>query len=169
MIQRTKKICLLGEFSVGKTSLIRRFVENRFDERYLSTVGVLVSRKNLVVDRPAPVALTLMIWDTAGSEAFSTVVRSYYQGAAGALVVCDLTRAETLAALGDYTTNLRVVNPGARVVLVANKVDLVSQREISDEQLATLARHLEAPLVLSSARTGEGAEDAFQLLANAIV
>lgn len=169
MIQRSKKVCLLGEFGVGKSSLIRRFVENRFDERYLSTIGVLVSRKSMAVDRPDPIDLTLLIWDMAGSEAFSAVVRSYYQGAAGALIVCDLTRAETMAALADYTTNLRAVNPHAQVVLVANKLDLVGQREISEDQLSTLSRHLEAPLVSSSARTGDGVEDAFQLLANAIV
>lgn len=169
MLQRSKKICLLGEFGVGKSSLIRRFVESRFDDRYLSTIGVLVSRKSVALDRPAPIDLTMMIWDTAGGEPFSTVVRSYYQGAAGALIVCDLTRAETSAALSDYATNLRAVNPQAQLVLVANKVDLVGQREISDDQLTAVSRHLAAPLVLSSARTGEGVEDAFQLLANAIV
>lgn len=169
MIHRSKKICLLGEFGVGKTSLIRRFVEDRFDERYLSTIGVLVSRKSMVVDRADPVDLTMLIWDMAGSEAFSAVVRSYYQGAAGALITCDLTRAETMAALTDYAINLRAVSPQAPVVLVANKLDLVGQREISDDQLAAVSRHLAAPLVLSSARTGEGVEEAFQLLANAIV
>jgi small GTP-binding protein len=169
LVQRSKKVCLLGEFGVGKTSLVRRFVEDRFDERYLSTIGVLVSRKTMLIDRPEPIDLTLLIWDTAGSERFSTVVRSYYQGAAGALIVCDLTRAETIVALTDYAAHVRAVNPGVPVVLVGNKLDLASQREIADEQLTTLALHLAAPMVLSSARTGAGVEAAFQLLADAIV
>ncbi|MFN3372526.1 MAG: Rab family GTPase, partial [Chloroflexus sp.] len=89
MNQLAAKICLLGEFSVGKTSLIRRFVEGIFDERYLSTLGVKISRHSLTIDH---IDMNLIIWDTTGGERFNQIVQNYYRGAAGALLVCDLTR-----------------------------------------------------------------------------
>ena len=93
MKQYSKKICLLGDFSVGKTSLVRRFVHNRFDDQYISTIGVKVSRKTVVL----PVAddlveLTLMVWDLAGSQGTTPIAASYLRGAVGAVLVCDLTR-----------------------------------------------------------------------------
>ena len=106
-----KKICLLGDFSVGKTSLINRFVYDRFDERYLSTIGVKVTRKELAPRQGRPAHL--LIWDMAGSEDFSGVRNNYLQGASGALLVCDLTRANTLDSLTNYTRPLRQTSPKA--------------------------------------------------------
>ena len=85
-----KKVCLLGDFAVGKTSLIRRYVEDRFDDKYLSTIGVKISRK--IVQRP-DYALTLLIWDLAGGDDINQLSRRYLLGAVGAILVCDLTRA----------------------------------------------------------------------------
>src|SRR5262249_40683115 len=96
VITYSKKICLLGEFAVGKTSLVRRFVYNLFDDRYISTIGVRVSRKTVAVPVETQVAeLTMMVWDLAGSEEFNRVSMSYLRGAAGAVLVYDLTRAHT--------------------------------------------------------------------------
>lgn len=169
VIQRSRKICLLGDLGVGKTSLVRRFVEQRFDERYLSTLGVAVNRKVIHLERPEPTALSLLLWDIAGSEPFSQVVHSYYRGAAGALLVCDLTRPETLASLAQYAHAMRSVNPGVTFTLMGNKADLAGQREIVDDQLGIAAGQLQAPWYLSSARTGEGVEPAFQALAATVV
>jgi small GTP-binding protein len=160
MTQFTKKICLIGEFAVGKTSLVRRFVESRFDERYLITMGVRISRK--VIALAGHHTLNLIIWDTAGGESFSKVVQSYYQGAAGALLVCDLTRIETLAALAEYGRTFRTVCPGASLAVIGNKVDLTGQRAVSDTALAELAGTLGAPWFLGSARTGTGVDPAFE-------
>ena len=92
----SKKVCLLGDFAVGKTSLVRRFVLNIFEDRYLSTIGVKVSRKTVVTPGPGDlIELTLMLWDLAGSEEFDQVRASYLRGASGAVLVCDLTRPET--------------------------------------------------------------------------
>ena len=110
----SKKVCLLGEFAVGKTSLVRRFVQNFFDDRYISTVGVKVSRKTMSFPRAGEVVeLTMMIWDLAGSEEFDRVRASYLRGTAGALLVCDLTRPETLHGLRAYANDLFSVNPVA--------------------------------------------------------
>ena len=86
-----KKICLLGEFAVGKTSLIRRYVEDKFSDKYLSSIGVKVSRKNVELGDDT---VKLLIWDLAGGEDYTQ--SSYLMGAAGALLVCDVTRADTL-------------------------------------------------------------------------
>jgi small GTP-binding protein len=158
-----KKVCLLGDFAVGKTSLVRRFVEGRFDDRYLSTIGVKISRKS-VARRYG--ALNLLIWDLAGGEDFDEVSTSYLRGAAGALIVCDLTRRETLPALERLTARLRAVTPDAAIVYLGNKVDLVDERAIADAEAQAVCAGLGGPCLLTSARTGENVEDAFLLLAN---
>ncbi|MBN2547959.1 MAG: GTP-binding protein [Anaerolineales bacterium] len=156
-----KKICLLGDFAVGKTSLIRRYVENRFDERYLSTIGVTISRKMM---EPKGRQFNLMIWDIAGGEEFAAHQSSYLRGAAGALLVCDLTRQTTLINLPHILEHFRWSNPQAVFVLVGNKVDLSSQFEFGEDHLKALSETLGGPYVLTSAKTGENVEQAFTLL-----
>lgn len=159
------KICLLGEFAVGKTSLVRRFVYDRFDDRYLSTIGVKVSRKTVVVPhRGEVVELAMMLWDLAGSEAFSRVRASYLRGAAGAVLVCDLTRPETLERLRTCAEDVLEASPGARLVVAANKCDLVDRQRIGEEELGRVAALLEAPYYLTSAKTGREVEALFRRL-----
>lgn len=157
-----KKVCLLGDFAVGKTSLIRRFVEGRFDDKYLSTIGVKISRKSLA--RPDHV-LNLLIWDLAGGEDYSKMGAHYLRGAVGALLVCDLTRPETLALLPTYAQQLRALKPDAALVLAGNKLDLHEAQQISEAALAAAADELGAPYILTSAKSGAFVEDAFHQLA----
>jgi len=164
--QIQKKICMLGDFSVGKTSLIERFVYNRFDDRYLSTIGVKISRKS--VDLGNNTMAHLLLWDLAGGEEFSGSQSSYLRGAAGALLVCDLTRKETLSAVKDYAEQLHAVQPKAKLILVANKCDLTNQHEINASDLEGLAAQLDAQFFITSAKTGEQVEDAFFTLASKV-
>jgi small GTP-binding protein len=157
-----KKICLLGDFAVGKTSLIRQFVEGKFDDKYLSTIGVKISRKPLERNTHT---LNLLIWDIAGGDNQNQVQATYIRGAVGALMVCDLTRAETVAALYDYQKTLHAVNPNAVVVLAGNKADLVDERAIDDEMLTKIGSDLQAKVLLTSAKTGDNVIAAFELLA----
>lgn len=159
-----KKICLLGDFAVGKTSLVRRFVEGRFDDRYLSTIGVKISRRALT--RPYG-TLNFLVWDLAGGENYEPN-SSYLAGVAGALVVCDLTRRVTMAALQRYTSQLRAANPKTVCVYLGNKAD-VTERQIPEADLQMLcANFLGGPYLLTSARSGENVEAAFNLLAEQI-
>jgi small GTP-binding protein len=160
-----KKVCLLGDYAVGKTSLVRQFVEGRFDDKYLSTVGVKISRK--VIERDG-YNLNLLIWDLAGGEDFDQVSQRYLLGAVGALVVCDLTRPETLDLLAEYAHLMRVVNPETALVLAGNKVDLVEKLAIDESELAQVANSLRSPWLLTSAKTGERVDEGFQQLANQI-
>lgn len=172
----SKKICMLGDFAVGKTSLVRRFVFDMFDDHYLSTIGVKVSRKPLVVTSGDRVVdLTMMLWDLAGSEEFSQMRSAYLRGAAGALLVYDLTRPETLVSLNEYASQIRQINADAVLVIVGNKTDLLAASDNgSDNHPAVLdglalAGSLNAPFLFSSALTGFNVEDAFRQLGQRLV
>ena len=165
MRQLTKKICLLGDFYVGKTSLVRRFVEGRFDERYLTSIGVKVDRH--VLQLPAAgggAVLTFMLWDLASGPEGGPLVPSYYRGAAGAVIVCDLTRPDTVPGATRYAEEALALNPGASLVLAANKVDLEQERAVTDDSLAAAAAEIRAPLFYTSAKTGEEVETMFREL-----
>ena len=144
-----KKICLLGDFAVGKTSLVRRFVEGRFDDKYLSTIGVKVSRKRMARDG---YQLNLLIWDLVGGTEFSRREMGYLVG-------------ETLNPLSRYVQQLRIVNPEAVFMLVGNKVDLNVERTISNGQLTAVSEKIASDYLLTSAKTGEQVEEAFAKLA----
>lgn len=160
-----RKVCLLGDFAVGKTSLVRRFVDNRFDDKYLSSIGVKVSRKTL---NRSDHTLNLLIWDLVGGNEFSRREIGYLVGAAGALLVCDLTQLETVDAVAQYAHQLRTINPQAALVFIGNKVDLVDERVITDEQLLAVADTWKGSCLLTSAKTGEQVETAFMQLAHKV-
>jgi small GTP-binding protein len=166
----SKKVCLLGDFAVGKTSLVRRFVYNLFNDKYIATIGVKVSRKTVVVPRDDEVVeLTMMLWDLAGSEEFNQVRASYLRGAAGAVLVCDLTRPETLDSLRAYADDLLSVSPDAQLILAANKRDLADQQQLTPPQFETVAADLNAPSYLTSAKTGDEVDTLFRHLGRLLV
>jgi GTPase SAR1 family protein len=156
--------------------LVRRFVYDLFDDKYISTIGVKVSRKSVAVHRGAEIVeLTMMLWDLAGSEEFDRVRASYLRGASGAVLVCDLTRPETLDRLGFYVQELQAVSPGARLVVAANKLDLLEPSMVDghpvlgSEQVGAVAASLEATHYLTSAKTGEQVEALFRHLGRRLV
>ena len=161
-----KKICLLGSFAVGKTSLVRRYIQGCFDDKYLSTVGVKVSRKILP---QLNCDLHMLIWDLAGGKEFSRLEWGYLQGVAGAIIVCDLTRPDSLPAYHNYAQQVRTINRSVPLVFFANKVDLITERVISDQILQSISAELGGPMLLTSAKTGEQVEEGFQLLAQRLV
>ena len=163
-----KKICLLGDFSVGKTSLVERYVYNRFSGRYLSTIGVKISRKSIDIIPDAKV--NMLIWDLAGSEEFSGVQSIYLQGTQGAIFVCDLTRPDTLSSLEKYHQQLEAIRPGIPIILAGNKADLEDERELTQALLEEQARHFNAvAVIMTSAKTGQDVQNAFEELAKHLV
>lgn len=165
-----KKICLLGDFAVGKTSLVRRFVYNIFDDKYISSIGVKVSRKTMQIPKAGEfTGLTMMLWDLAGSERFDQVKSSYLRGTSGAILVCDLTRAETLANLRIYIEDLRQSSPNAQLVFAANKSDLINQQKISLIEIEEIAASYKSPYYLTSARAGSGVETLFRHMARLLL
>jgi len=132
---------------------------------------VKISRKSVQVEGSA---LSFILWDLAGSEEYNGVQTSYLQGATGGIIVCDVTRAETLEEWRRYTLRLRQVNPQARIVLVANKVDLDASRVLLDADLRAAAvacadNGVVPQYLLTSAKTGENVEAAFLCLAQQLL
>jgi len=175
-LRLAKKVCLLGDYAVGKTSLVRRFVYNLFDDKYISTIGVKVSRKILLTRRDGQIVeLALMLWDLAGSEEIDQVRVSYLRGAEGAVLVCDITRPETLFSLQRYAGELRSTNPEVRLVLTANKCDLLTPNMAGNrgfldlQQVETFAADLGVPYYLTSAKGGDAVESMFRHLGQALV
>lgn len=160
-----KKICLVGAFAVGKTSLIRRYVEGVFSDRYLTTIGVKIDQKTVALDETGKVLL--MIWDLAGSDEFQGVRRDYLRGASGFLAVADGTRRETLAAAVAEIEAILASQPGLPCLLLLNKADNEAEWELTSEEIAELEARF--PVVKTSARAGVGVEEAFLALSRAMV
>lgn len=161
-----KKICLLGEFAVGKTSLVRRYIEGRFDDRYLSTIGVKISRRTVQLPRTK---INLLLWDLAGSDEFNGQIRAnYLRGASGAIIVCDLTRRETLAGFSRYLHQVYSVSPNIPLLFAGNKADLLEERQIALEEVQDAAQAAGVDFFITSAKNGENVEAMFLRLAEQV-
>ena len=132
---------------------------------YISTIGVKVSRKTVMAPADGEVAeLTMMLWDLAGSQEFNTVTTSYLRGAAGAILVCDMTRADTLGSLQRYADDITKICGPVQFMIAANKVDIPEQHMISSDQVAQVATALQAPHFLTSAKIGDEVDVMFRHL-----
>jgi small GTP-binding protein len=156
-----KKICMVGTYAVGKTSLVRRFVESLFDERYQTTVGVKVDKKLLDVTGRE---VTLVLWDMAGEDDLALVRTSHLRGAAGYVLVADGTRPATLAAAEGLRERILEELGALPFVLVINKSDLADQWQVTPEDLGYW-RSKGWKVFVTSARTGENVEEMFRALA----
>jgi len=156
-----KKICMLGGFSVGKTSLVKRFVESVFSETYLTTVGVKIDKKTVNLGERT---VNLILWDIAGDDDISTVRMSYLRGCAGYVLVADGTRPSTLGVALTLRERVEAEQGRLPFVLLLNKNDLQEQWAIDSTELDNL-REAGWSVRSTSARTGEGVEDAFRELA----
>lgn len=156
-----KKICMVGTYAVGKTSLVRRFVESLFDERYQTTVGVKVDKKLLDVGGRD---VTLVLWDMAGEDDLALVRVSHLRGAAGYVLVADGTRPATLPAAEGLRDRILEELGTLPFVLVINKSDLAGQWQVTPEDLG-FWRAKGWKVFVTSARTGENVEEMFHALA----
>ena len=159
MIQ--KKICMLGSFSVGKTSLVRRLVSSLFDEKYLTTVGVKVDKKVINCDGTE---LTLLLWDLAGEDDFSELKQSYLRGASGYLLVVDGTRESTLTTAMNINKRIKDTFGDLPCILVFNKKDLHESWQISTETIQQF-RDEDWDIIETSALTGDAVDQTFVTLA----
>ncbi len=160
-----KKVCMLGGFAVGKTSLVRRYVTNVFSEHYQTTIGVTVEKKMVTVDRQD---MMLMLWDLYGEDEFQHVRESYLRGSSGYILVLDGTRKATLdtARLLQQTV-VRTVGPLPFVTII-NKSDLQSEWEI-DQPVIDQLREQGWPVFLGSAKLGQGVDELFARLAEMLL
>jgi small GTP-binding protein len=159
MIQ--KKVCLLGSQAVGKTSLVKRFVESLFSESYKTTVGVKIDKKIVEQDGEA---ITLILWDIHGEDKFQRISQTYLRGMAGFLLVVDGTRPETLETARDLEALAEQTVGKVPFVLLVNKVDLKDDWAMTPEHL----KDWNVPTFYTSAKTGEQVEVAFAALVKAM-
>ncbi len=169
----SKKVCLLGDFSVGKTSLIRRFVERTFKEDYLSTVGVTISKKTVefVSDRQeTELMVQLLIWDLAGNTRFKSIVPAYLNGSSGAVIVGDVSRQVTIDHLLNHVQLFVSVNPQACIIVALNKSDLIEPKQLEKLIQSLSLKDYQQVLAVypTSAKTGLFVDEIFHKLAYGI-
>jgi small GTP-binding protein len=157
----SRKICILGDFAVGKTSLVRRFVSNQFSDKYLTTIGVKIDTKEVRLDDGR--GLKLAIWDVAGTDAPTELFLRYTRGAVGLLLVADAARAETLECCVALRDVLAAQVGPLPYVLLVNKSDLNEQREVVAADARGLLQDA-LDWLDTSALTGDKVEVAFRRL-----
>jgi len=162
----TTKICVVGDFAVGKTSVVERFVNNHFSDKYLTTVGVKIDTKQVELGRQ-DVSVKLIIWDVAGAEEYGAREFAYLRGAAGVVYVADGTRLQTLASARKLRQQI-AERYGARPdALLLNKHDLTSMWQITNETIHSLRAEFDE-IYRTSAKTGDEVEVALTALAESI-
>lgn len=163
MIQ--KKICMLGAFAVGKTSLVARFVKSIFSDRYHTTLGVKVDKKSVKVEGQE---LSLILWDLAGEDDFSQIRKSYLRGSSGYILVADGTRSDTLDMAAVLQKRIEETIGEVPFIFVINKTDLTAKWDIENSAIEELSGK-GWTVIKTSAKTGRGVEEAFLTLAGRMI
>jgi|SRR3990172_1207511 len=170
-LRMKSKVCLVGEGAVGKTCVIRRFIHDQFEDKYISTLGAKVSKKEVSVagNGGEEFRVDLTVWDIMGEKGFRELLKeAYFHGAQGILAVCDITRKNTLNELNDWISAVNKVTGPIPLLFLGNKADLADSAQVSDEDLRKFAGTHKAPYYFTSARTGQNVEQAFRQLAQLI-
>ncbi len=165
----SNKIILTGDYQVGKTSLIRRFVENAFKRDYISTIGVQISKKTIHLTEENK--MNFIIWDIGGQSFQMAPYRArFYNGANAALIVVDRTRPDHLKSVEKWYNDIKASIPKSiPIVIVGNKSDLSDKLVISKEDIRDIAKKFDFHYILTSAKTGENVNDAFLYIAYRVI
>lgn len=161
------KICLLGEAGVGKTSLVYRFIENKFRDNYKQTLGVNLLKKDVDIDEYGGVSA--QIWDLGGQESFRSLRKLYLEGANGGLVIFDLSDRKSFDKLSEWIESFKNARGEQPILLIGNKADLKNQIKIKDKEAEQFANNNNMELNITSAKTGQNVEEAFIKLTKRIL
>lgn len=160
-----KKVCMIGSFAVGKTSLVRRFVHSMFSQQYLTTVGVKIDKKTVSTPKGD---VNILLWDLHGDDEFQRLQATYLRGTSACLLVVDGLRAVTLQRAEDLNTWVQSVIGTVPTIFVLNKADMRARWEVDDAQIARLRQNGRI-VIETSAKSGEGVEEVFLRLTNAML
>jgi len=157
---------LIGDSGVGKSCLLLRFADDTYTESHISTIGVDFKIRTIQLDGKT---IKLQIWDTAGQERFRTITSSYYRGAHGIIVVYDTTDQETFEHVKTWLHEIdRYASENVNKLLVGNKSDLTSKRQVETESAKEFADSVNIPFLETSAKNATNVEDAFMTMAGEI-
>lgn len=160
------KLLLVGDSGVGKSCLLLRFVEDKFNPSFITTIGIDFKIRTI---ESKGKKIKLQVWDTAGQERFRTITTAYYRGAMGIVLIYDVTDARTFENVENwFQTVTQHANDDAQIFLVGNKSDDVEKRQVSREQGQQLAQKLNIPFLEASAKTNDNVESIFYELAGSI-
>lgn len=160
------KYIIIGDSGVGKSCLLLQFTDKRFESSHDLTIGVEFGARMITIDEKL---VKLQVWDTAGQESFRSITRSYYRGAAGALLVYDVSRRETFDHLQSWLEDCSEnSNMNLTILLIGNKSDLVDKREVSEAEGQAFAEKHGLMFLETSAKTSHNVEEAFLKTGRAI-
>jgi len=162
----SKKITLIGDFSTGKTSLIKRFVDNTFSDKYLTTIGVKVSKKVINIEQNI---LQVLIWDIEGGTPSKPINKTYLRGMHGSIIVADITREDTIESIKNYIDIAIEISSDIPIVIAINKCDMLESSSVDEvvKKLKTIYNEYEVFSV--SAKSGKNVEELFISIANKIL
>jgi len=166
-----KKVVLLGDSGVGKTSLVRRFTVDRFDEKHVTTIGTKVTKKNLDYKLPAKtIYLTMQIWDVLGQREFRKIRSAGIKGANGIILVADLTNQESILGMVEFWhPQVHEIEGEVPAIVIGNKADMIPVDAPALQQLASAAGEISAPYFYCSAKTGANVESAFRAMGDIVI
>jgi small GTP-binding protein len=153
-----RKVALIGDPAVGKTSLIRKFVIDKYEDKYISTIGAKVQKKEMNIDGTD---MKFMLWDLLGQDDFQFLIRSALEGVRGAFIVFDLTRKETLEHIPKWVSTLFQTAGPVPLMFLGNKADLKDKVMVSEQEMQAVVGQFAGSLLLTSAKTGQNIEQAF--------
>jgi len=172
VLEATRKICVLGDPAVGKTSLIRRYALDSFDESYTTTVGARILNRTQVLqypERAVELRLRFRIWEISGQNRHLELYPAYYRGADGAIIVGDAARLDTQVNLWKWVEGFRAAAGRVPIILLLNKTDITQPDDIDHRLLDEISREFGCPLRLTSARDGTNVDRVFRELAYRLV
>ncbi|PZD73956.1 hypothetical protein C1752_01599 [Acaryochloris thomasi RCC1774] len=161
-----KKICMIGAFATGKTSLVSRFVRGIYSDKYQTTVGVKIDKKTMQIGEQT---VNLILWDIHGEDEFQEIRMSYLRGSSGYILVVDGTRSETLDKAISLQAEIKKEIGDVPIMMMLNKSDLTSEWELDEQTIEQLSKDSQWTVIKSSAKAGLGVEECFHSLATQMV